>query len=137
MRLINEIIVHCAYTKASMDIGADWIRKIHVEQNGWSDIGYHYIIKRNGDIDHGRPIAAIGAHCKGKNRHSVGVCLIGGMSDNNEPVDNYTEAQFKRLRQIVSDLKMQFPGIDKVSGHCDYSAKPCPCINVQELFSND
>lgn len=131
MRLINEIIIHCAATKPSMDIGAEWIEKVHLKR-GFSSIGYHYVIKRNGLIDHGRHIAKVGAHCKGKNRHSVGVCLVGGMSEDNKPEDNFTDAQFERLREVVANLKKQFLDIKKVSGHCDYSTKPCPCFDVQK-----
>lgn len=129
MRQINEIIVHCAYTKPSMDIGGDWIRKVHLKK-GWKDIGYHYVIRRDGRIDHGRKVQVIGSHCKGKNRHSIGICLVGGMSEENQPEDNFTDAQMDRLRTIISDLKKRFPDIEKVSGHRDYSKKPCPCFDV-------
>lgn len=135
MRQIKEIIVHCAYTKPSMDIGADWIRKVHLKR-GFSDIGYHYIIKRNGDIDHGRPVQKIGAHCKGHNRYSIGICLVGGMSEDNKPEDNFTEAQTTMLRRVESDLRLQFIDIEKTTGHSAYSNKPCPCFNVTEKLKN-
>lgn len=133
MRLINEIIVHCSYTKPSMDIGSDWIRKVHLKK-GWKDIGYHYVIRRDGLIDHGRKVEIIGAHCKGKNRHSIGICLVGGMSEDNHAENNFTEAQFDRLRKVVKDLKTQFLDITKVSGHCDYANKACPCFDVNSII---
>ena len=63
MSPINEIIIHCAATKPSMDIGADWIRRIHIHENKWRDIGYHYVIRRNGAVEDGRPISQTGTHC--------------------------------------------------------------------------
>ena len=134
MRKVNEIIVHCAFTKPSMDIDADWIRKIHVHQNGWNDIGYHFFIKRDGTLERGRLMEIAGAHCHGHNRQSVGVCLAGGMSEESKPEDNFTPEQFAQLKLLVHLLEMIFSGIKKVSGHYDYSSKPCPCFNVQEKF---
>lgn len=130
MRWIDEIIVHCSYTKADMDIGVDWIRNIHVNEKGFNDIGYHYVIKRNGDFDHGRKLELEGAHCYGHNKHSIGICLVGGMSDDNQPEDNFTPEQFQRLREMIEILRMQFPDIDKISGHSEYANKACPCFDV-------
>ena len=56
MREINDLIVHCSATYGSQDIGAVEIRRVHVDENGWRDIGYHYVIRRNGDIEEGRPV---------------------------------------------------------------------------------
>jgi N-acetylmuramoyl-L-alanine amidase len=114
----------------------DWIRKIHVNQNGWKDVGYHYIIKRDGLIDHGRPVKQIGCHCKGHNRYSIGICLIGGMSEDGVPEDNFTEAQIDRLRKVEHDLRFQFIDIKKTTGHSEYSNKACPCFDVTKKLEN-
>lgn len=128
MRKISEIIIHCSDSPKSLDIGAAEIDKWHKDK-GWSGIGYHYVIKRNGDIESGRPIHEVGAHCKGRNEHSIGVCVIGG---NNGQFD-YNPDQFESLADLVQACDLLFPGI-KVSGHNDYSDKDCPCFDVKEWF---
>jgi N-acetylmuramoyl-L-alanine amidase len=137
MRTINEIIVHCSYTKPNMDVGADWIRNIHVNEKGFADIGYHFIIRRDGSYERGRRIERIGAHCKGHNRNTIGICMIGGMSYDNKPDNNFTTKQFKELKQTIYFLKEFFPDIKKVSGHRDYANKDCPCFDVHELIKED
>ena len=96
MRKINKLIVHCSATPNSRDMTVDEIRCWHVNNNGWSDIGYHYVIYRNGEIISGRPVATAGAHCKGQNYDSVGVCLIGN--------DEFTQEQFKALNNLYRML---------------------------------
>jgi len=87
MRIIDTVIVHCSATKPSMDIGVDVIRQWHMNK-GWSDIGYHYVIRRNGAVELGRDLdkdgdvdEEIGAHAYGHNATSIGICLIGGVDD--------------------------------------------------------
>ena len=78
MRKINEIILHCSATPASMDIGAKEIRDWHVNGNHWRDIGYHWVIRRDGTVEKGRPEYQVGAHCLNHNANSIGVCMVGG-----------------------------------------------------------
>jgi N-acetylmuramoyl-L-alanine amidase len=132
MRPINEIIVHCSATKPSMDIGADWIRKIHVQQNKWKDIGYHYVIRRNGAIENGRLLSQIGAHCEGHNTGTIGICMVGGISETGRAENNFTPAQFETVQRLIRDLVAEFPAIVKLSGHNDYANKACPCFNVHD-----
>lgn len=132
MRPINEIIIHCAATKPSMDIGADWIRKIHVRQNKWRNIGYHYFIRRNGAVEDGRPVEQIGAHCEGHNSKTIGICLAGGISETARPENNFTPEQFESLQLLINTLVDEFPRIIKLSGHNDYANRACPCFNVHE-----
>lgn len=133
MRVINEIIVHCSFTKPSMDIDVDWLRRLHVNQNGWLDVGYHYVIRRSGAVEEGRPVDWPGAHCKNHNRNSIGICLVGGMSDDNRPEDNFTSEQILQLKKTIELLKILYPDITKVSGHNEYNrSKACPCFNVKQ-----
>lgn len=132
MRPINEIIIHCAATKPSMDIGADWIRKIHVQQNKWRDVGYHFIIRRNGAQEDGRPVDQIGAHCQGHNSGTIGICMVGGISETGRPENNFTPAQFESVQMLIGYLKEHYPTIVKLSGHNDYANKACPSFNVHE-----
>jgi len=134
MRDINEIIVHCSATKPTMDIGARDIREWHMAR-GWTDIGYHFVIRRDGSVDDGRPVSKIGAHARGHNEESIGVCIVGGVDANNKPDSNYTIVQLNVLVSLVARLKDEF-GITKVTGHRDYSSmKACPCFDVKSLLS--
>lgn len=123
------IVVHCAATKASMDIGVREIRQWHV-QKGWLDIGYHFVIRRNGMVEEGRPQSVIGAHVEGHNSTSVGICLAGGIDDKGQPQNNFTPEQFATLAELLSKLKLSYPTA-KICGHNDLTdAKACPSFKV-------
>ncbi len=142
MRKINEIIVHASATKKGWwkDKGVDAIRdefrRWH-KAKGWSDIGYHFVIDTDGVIATGRRVANIGAHVKGKNRHSIGICLVGGFGGKKDGVfsDNFTVEQDAALRDLISEIQDSHPEIDKISGHNEYANKACPCFNVSEWLT--
>lgn len=131
----NYIVVHCSATKPDQDIGAATIRRWHIEK-GWSDIGYHDVIKRNGMREAGRDLYAVGAHVAGYNSASVGVCLVGGIDKNGKPENNFTDAQFKTLKRVITDYLKLWPHAI-VQGHRDFPgvAKDCPCFNVSEWWA--
>lgn len=131
MRNINQIIVHCSATPPSQMVSADDIRRWHKDK-GWSDIGYHYVIRRNGEIESGRDISKIGAHAKGHNSASIGICLIGGINENGKADDNYRIIQYQSLKTLIHILQITFP-IDSIVGHRDLPKvnKDCPCFDVQ------
>jgi len=134
MRAINRIVIHCAYTKPSMAIGAADIRRWHVEENGWRDIGYHFVIRRDGTLEKGRPVEQAGAHVAGHNGDSLGVCLVGGMSEQGQPDCNFTRAQWQQLDSLVQSLAKAY-GVSAVCGHCDLdNRKPCPCFDVKSWW---
>ncbi len=138
-RIIDEIIVHCSATRpgwmAERPLAEQVaeIRRWHVEEHGWRDIGYHWIIGRDGTVAPGRPENVQGAHCAGRNAHSIGVCLVGGHSgsENDTFSDHFTPAQETALRGLIERLGSRF-GTLKVSGHNQYAAKACPCFRVPE-----
>lgn len=131
MRPINEIIIHCTATAEGKDYTVDQIRQWHVKGNGWKDIGYHYVIYRDGSIHPGRPIDQIGAHTTNHNTGTIGVCYVGGCAaDGKTPKDTRTPQQKAALVELVRSLKTVF-GISKVSGHREYAAKACPSFDVQ------
>jgi N-acetylmuramoyl-L-alanine amidase len=138
MRQINQIVVHCAATKPSMDIGAEEICRWHTDPRpkgrGWSDIGYHFVIRRNGALENGRPIERMGAHAKGKNRQSIGICLVGGINNAGKEDANFTLAQYKSLENLLARLKQKFPDAG-VIGHRNVSTKACPSFDVSTLVS--
>jgi N-acetylmuramoyl-L-alanine amidase len=130
VRHIDTIIIHCAATKPSMDIGVEEIRVWHTKERGWSDIGYHFVIRRNGEVETGRPVAKVGAHARGHNVGSIGVCLVGGMAEADTKSEcNYTRAQWASLDKLVTELELEY-SIKKVLGHNDVSAKDCPTFNA-------
>ena len=127
----DYIVIHCAATKASMDIGLTEIRKWHVQDNGWRDVGYHYIIRRNGEVELGRSIRDTGAHAAGYNHKSVSVCMVGGMAEDNSAENNFTAHQWTALLDLVKQLKSNYPDAD-VIGHNEISEKECPSFDVQK-----
>lgn len=135
MRKIDKIIVHCSGTSEFQDFDITDIRDWHVNGNGWSDVGYHFIIKLDGTIQDGRPIQKIGAHCFRKNRSSIGICYIGGMNrDMTEWEDTRTEKQKESLLLLINDLKERFPNTI-VYGHKDFTNKKlCPSFDAKEEY---
>lgn len=135
MRQIDKIIIHCSFTPPSMDIGAAKIRDWHMNEREWSDIGYHYVITRGGLVESGRPLLRSGAHTYGHNENSIGICLVGGMSEKSrKPEFNFTREQMHALRERVQNLLNSHP-FATVHGHNEFdSGKECPCFNVQEYF---
>lgn len=155
MRFIDEIIIHCSATKLSQTVDTNVIRKWHTKPKseggrGWSDIGYHLVIERDGEIQLGRPLERIGAHCKGHNKTSVGICLVGGLNEAGEPDNNFSDVQFDYLEKLIISLRVSYPDIKSVKGHRDYSPdrnndgkitpdewfKVCPCFDVGEWMES-
>ena len=93
MRKITLIIIHCSATPEGRNLDFEACRHDHIHHRGFSDIGYHFYITRNGEIHRGRPIEKMGAHCKNHNRHSVGICYEGGLSSGGVPTDTRTLEQ--------------------------------------------
>ena len=129
MRKINEIIVHCAATREGRDFTVEDITRWH-KARGFATIGYHYVIYRDGSIHEGRPLEQIGAHCVGHNKHSIGICYIGGCaSDGKTPKDTRTPEQKEALLALLRRLKARFPNAT-IHGHRDFAAKACPSFDA-------
>lgn len=134
-RNIKELIVHCSATPEGKDFTVSQIREWHL-QRGFSDIGYHYVIYRDGSIHTGRDESVIGAHCTGHNTNSIGVCYIGGVAtDGKTPKDTRTEAQKISLLKLLSELKKKYSKA-KVYPHYKFAAKACPSFNAEEEYKN-
>jgi len=134
MRSINKIIVHCTATPEGRDVSVDTIRKWHVEDNGWSDIGYHWIIMLSGSIEKGRDESKPGAHAKGHNANSIGVVYVGGCDKNMNPKDTRTDGQKESLRCLLEDMKVRYPNA-QIIGHRDVSNKACPSFDAKKEYS--
>lgn len=129
MRKINEIIIHCAATREGRDFTVEDITRWH-KARGFATIGYHYVIYRDGSIHEGRPLEQIGAHCVGHNKHSIGICYIGGCaSDGKTPKDTRTSEQKEALLSLLRRLKARFPNAT-IHGHRDFAAKACPSYDA-------
>lgn len=141
MRDIIGIILHCSATRPDWFHGKTTaekvaeIRRWHMEDRGWKDIGYHYLIDRDGALVTGRPLDQTGAHVIGNNVGTIGVCLIGGhgSSVTDEFSDNFTPEQERALRSLLDDLQKQF-GKVPVTGHNQYAAKACPGFEAPKWF---
>jgi N-acetyl-anhydromuramyl-L-alanine amidase AmpD len=126
---VKYIVLHCAETPATMDIGVAEIRQWHLKR-GWFDIGYHYVIRRDGTIETGRPTDRPGAHARGFNHISLGICLVGGKGD-----DEFTDDQWDALAGLVIGLKQAHPDA-MVLGHRDLPNvnKTCPNFDAREWY---
>lgn len=126
------IVIHCSATGPNQDIGAADIDRWH-RAKGWNGIGYHFVIRRDGRVEAGRPEDAIGAHVEGFNEKSIGICMVGGVDANdiNKARDNFTSHQNFTLRQLIGTLKAKYPTA-KVQGHRDFPGvkKACPSFDV-------
>ena len=140
MRTITEIVIHCTATRANWmadkpveDVVRE-LRRWHVEDNGWSDCGYHFVIHRDGTVGTARPVGRSGAHCRGRNKGSIGVTLCGGRGGESTDKfsDHFTPEQETTLRKLIDDLKQKYPSIRDVSAHNQWSIKACPCFSVRE-----
>lgn len=131
MRDIDLLVIHCAATPPSADIGVEEIRHWHVDERGWSDVGYHYIIRRDGLVEGGRDVEIAGAHARGHNANSIGVCLVGGVDEQGQPDANYTRAQWASLARLIRSLKASYPEAG-ILGHRDLPGvtKACPVFDA-------
>ena len=135
-RKIDKIIVHCSATREGQHIDVDTIRDWHVNGRGWSDIGYHYVIYLDGTVHPGRPIERSGAHTKGQNSNSIGICYIGGVeTDGKTPKDTRTPEQKVALDNLLFVLTDIFANTT-IHGHNEFAAKACPSFDVQAEYGN-
>tara|TARA_R110000868_G_scaffold157974_3_gene385626 strand:- start:994 stop:1440 length:447 start_codon:yes stop_codon:yes gene_type:complete len=146
MRQINLIVVHCSATPEGVDYKEADIDKWH-KARGWRGTGYHYVVDLDGTIEVGRPEAQIGAHSKGHNANSIGVCYIGGVDSRGKSKDTRTLRQHLGLSTIISKLHNKYLNASVV-GHRDLSldidgdgivqkhewTKDCPCFNVKDWY---
>ena len=128
MRVITLLIIHCSAVKPDQTSSAAQIDTWH-RQRGWKfGIGYHYVVRRNGEIEHGRPEWMIGAHCLNHNAHSIGICYEGGLDARGQPDDTRTAEQKASLRRLLEDLHRRYPRALIVGHHDLDPKKACPCI---------
>lgn len=130
MRKIRYLVIHhSASPRDTTDVAM--IRRWHIEERGWTDIGYHWVIQGDGVLYTGRSIYLMGAHVRGFNKESLGVCVTG---NNTTPLQRWNKVQIRTLKQLVASCAMIFPGLEIV-GHRDLTGgTACPGLDVKELL---
>ena len=136
MRRITLIIIHCSAVRPDQMSSAAQIDTWHRQRGFHLGIGYHYVIRRDGEIEAGRPEYMVGAHCKNHNAHSIGVCYEGGLDARGQPTDTRTEAQKKTLLSLLKTLKLDYPRALIVGHHDLNPQKACPCFDVQAEYAD-
>ena len=132
MRNINKIIVHCSATKEGKAFNAADITRWHKDR-GFATIGYHYVVLLDGTIQQGRAEMVMGAHCKGYNANSIGICYIGGLDENGKSKDTRTPEQKKSLLELLKRLKKDYPNAT-IHGHREFANKDCPCFDAKNEY---
>ncbi|CAH9015536.1 N-acetylmuramoyl-L-alanine amidase [Vibrio phage 489E54-1] len=145
---MNRITVHCSATQPDSNYTVEKLHHDHVTVNGWSDIGYHRYITRDGVVHHCRPLSKTGAHVRGHNKGNIGICLEGGIDQRGKSTNNFTPAQFDVLRLEIIELTSVYGIQSPPLGHRDWSPdldgdgtveanefiKDCPCFDVKEWW---
>lgn len=138
-RKVTEIIVHCTATPEGEDYTLEQIRQWHL-QRGFTDVGYHYVVYRDGSVHAGRPEAIAGAHCSGHNTRSIGVCYVGGCPARSErnwaalAKDTRTPKQKAALERLLKGLKQKYTHAG-IYGHRDFANKLCPSFDAKTEYS--
>lgn len=141
MRPMHGIILHCSATRPAWMANSKTsakvaeIRRWHVKDRGWRDIGYHFLIDRDGTVASGRPIEQTGSHTQGRNTGTIGICLLGGHgSAADDPFErNFTPQQDAAARKLITDLRAKY-GRLTLAGHNNFAAKACPGFSVGKWF---
>ena len=136
MRTITLIVVHCSAVRPDQSSSAAQIDTWHRER-GWKlGIGYHYVVRRDGTIEPGRPEEQIGAHCLNHNAHSIGICYEGGLDIRGQPADTRTAEQKQAMRQLLEELHGRYPRALIVGHHDLNPGKPCPCYDAAREYAD-
>ena len=133
MRTITLIIIHCSAVRLNQTSSAAQIDQWH-KKRGWKCIGYHYVIRRDGSIERGRPESMVGAHCLNHNQHSIGVCYEGGLDANGKAADTRTPKQKAAMRALLVVLKQSYPRA-LIMGHNTFNQKACPCFDAASEYA--
>jgi N-acetylmuramoyl-L-alanine amidase len=133
MRKINRIILHCTATPEGKHFDVDTIRRWHVKDRGWKDIGYHYVIYLDGSVHEGRPVEQTGAHTSGHNADSIGIVYVGGCDTKMKAKDTLNEAQETAMVNLIKSLRDKYGSLS-LHGHNEFAAKACPSFKVAEKF---
>ena len=135
MRTITLLVIHCSAVRPDQTSSAAQIDTWHRRQGWHLGIGYHYVVRRDGQIESGRPEWMVGAHCKNHNAHSLGICYEGGLDARGQPADTRTLAQKLALLQLLEVLHRKYPKALIVGHHDLNPQKACPCFDAVKEYA--
>jgi N-acetyl-anhydromuramyl-L-alanine amidase AmpD len=135
MRTITLLVIHCSAVRPDQTSSAAQIDTWHRRQGWHLGIGYHYVVRRDGQIESGRPEWMVGAHCKNHNAHSLGICYEGGLNARGQPADTRTLAQKLALLQLLEVLHRKYPKALIVGHHDLNPQKACPCFDAVKEYA--
>ena len=135
MRDINLIVIHCSATRCDREFSVEALEACH-RARGFNGIGYHYYITRDGQLHLTRSETVTGAHAKGYNTHSIGICYEGGLDEHGNPADTRTPAQRYTLLILLRALRIDYPDA-RIVGHRNLPGvrTACPCFDVRSEYS--
>lgn len=155
MREIDLFVIHCSATRVNTDYTVYQLMKDHKDKGFRPPFGYHYYIPKAGAVIKGRPIEDMGAHAKGYNANSIGICYEGGLNEQAKAADTRTNSQKSVLLHLINEIlfelkKHQNIGHIEITGHRDLSPDPnhdveatpdewmrqCPCFNTKAEYRN-
>ena len=132
---VRFIVIHCSATRVNRNYTVEQMMRDH-KARGFRTIGYHFYIRKSGEVTQHRRLLEVGAHAQGYNRCSIGVCYEGGLDDEGRPADTLTRAQYDAMWNLLRKLKITFPQA-KIVGHRDLpgtTPKACPCFDAAKKF---
>ena len=135
MRLITMLIIHCSAVMPYQTSSVEQINNWHLAKGWTNGCGYHYVIRRDGSIEKGRPDEMVGAHCLKHNRHSLGICYEGGLDANGNHTDTRTPEQKESMRILLTELTKKYPKA-LIVGHNTFSNKDCPCFDAVKEYQD-
>lgn len=130
MRTVTLLVIHCSATPQGVALSFEDCRRDHIRHRRFQDIGYHFYVTRDGEIHRGRPLEKVGAHCRGHNSHSIGICYEGGLTAQGQPADTRTQQQKTSMLTLLRELKQDFPQALIVGHHDLNPMKACPCFDA-------
>lgn len=135
---VRYIVIHCSATRPTQDYTAQQLESDH-RRRGFRTGGYHFYVRRDGTVSQFRRLLEKGAHCKGSNHNSIGICYEGGLDRSGAPADTVTAAQDVAIAAIIDALRAVLPHLSKVRGHRDMprAATDCPCLDAGKKWGGE
>lgn len=130
-RAVDRVFLHCSASDHAHHDNIATMRKWHVEDRGWSDVGYHFFIRKDGTVEDGRPLENTPAAQGGNNRGTIAICLHG------LALENFTEAQYTAVAELCSSITAAYQGMITFHGHCEVSSKACPVFPYKAVLGLD
>ncbi len=134
---VKYLVIHCSATRADRDYTVEHLLRDH-KARGFRTIGYHFYIRRSGEVTQHRKLLEVGAHCRPFNRCSIGICYEGGLDAQGRPADTRTPQQKEQLLRLLQQLRKLFPQA-KIVGHRDLPGtipKACPCFDAGACYGD-